>query len=182
MIIYKCDNCGSEHDYKDSLLTIGTLNKDLFIINNLAYSNGNKANFSELHYCSKDCFVDDFFKHEVVNESKAVVKMPSLNISNEDSKIAFMGCFIGDLVKVHFEINKSKTSTSCFTAELIGINIDKQIVYFKNTIRESAAVNEGDFEREFGIISSMHVLTISEIKNYNDNIKSLPKLKDNSYS
>lgn len=62
MKVYKCDNekCEKETDcVKERWLTIGSSNKNgLFITNRLPGYYKATANYHDLHFCSKPCFID----------------------------------------------------------------------------------------------------------------------------
>lgn len=69
MKIYKCDGCNTNGENcfntdtrTDSWITIGSESSDLFIENNLSERRLiSIGRHSDLHFCSKSCFINKFF-------------------------------------------------------------------------------------------------------------------------
>ncbi len=72
MKVYQCDNDNCKHttvSIQDDWLTIGSGGNSLFIHNNLKDRKLMELNnYHDIHFCSRDCFTNAFFKK--ANQSK----------------------------------------------------------------------------------------------------------------
>ena len=76
MKVYKCDGRNSNGDdcqnttpKTNTWLTIGSNNDTLFVKNNLSNNRlVEMNNYQDIHFCSKDCFVNRFFTNSGVVE------------------------------------------------------------------------------------------------------------------
>lgn len=66
MRVYKCDNdrCNKETESLSELMSIGTSDEtnNLYIINNIrGHRMKNMGKHRDIHFCSKECFIDLFW-------------------------------------------------------------------------------------------------------------------------